>query len=52
MGLSQFIPGIDDQERYNDDSRIIDEDLKEGGQLLLLRKAESMSDDDHGYSDD
>ena len=44
--------GIEDQERYNDDSRIIAEDLKEGGQLLLLRKAESMSDDDHGYSDD
>jgi hypothetical protein len=39
--------GIDDQERYNpgepsvegrDVSRIIDEDLKEGGQLLFLRK--------------
>jgi hypothetical protein len=29
--------GIDDQERYNEDSRIIDEDLKEGGQLLFLR---------------
>jgi len=30
--------GIDDQERYNADSRIIDDDLKEGGQLLFLRK--------------
>ncbi|MGD9356923.1 MAG: DUF839 domain-containing protein, partial [Chromatiales bacterium] len=38
--------GIDDQERYNDDSRIIDGDLKEGGQLLLLRSEASMSDND------
>jgi hypothetical protein len=38
--------GIDDQERFNLDSRIIDEDLKEGGQLLLLRSEASMSDDD------
>jgi len=38
--------GIDDQERYNPDSRIIDEDLKEGGQLLLLRSEASMSDDE------
>ena len=30
--------GIDDQERFNEESRIIDEDLKEGGQLLFLRK--------------
>lgn len=30
--------GIDDQDRYNDDSRITDDDLKEGGQLLFLRK--------------
>ncbi|MEJ2309979.1 MAG: DUF839 domain-containing protein [Gammaproteobacteria bacterium] len=41
--------GIDDQERYNEDSRIIDEDLKEGGQLLFLRRTASMYDDDHGY---
>ena len=38
--------GIDDQERYNADSRIIDTDLKEGGQLLFLRK-ESRKDHDH-----
>lgn len=40
--------GIDDQERYNADSRIIDEDLKEGGQLLFLRKKDAQAD----YYDD
>lgn len=30
--------GIDDQELYNADSRLQDEDLKEGGQLLFLRR--------------
>ncbi|MGD8643374.1 MAG: DUF839 domain-containing protein, partial [Chromatiales bacterium] len=43
--------GIDDQERYNDDSRIIDEDLKEGGQLLFLREKKRKGDD-YGYGDD
>ena len=37
--------GIDDQERYNDDSRIQDEDLKEGGQLLFLRKKAELTSD-------
>ena len=44
--------GIDDQNRFNDDSRIIDGDLKEGGQLLFLRSPVSMSDDDDEYDDD
>ena len=38
--------GIDDQERFNADSRIIDEDLKEGGQLLFLRKKDLETDED------
>ena len=44
--------GIDDQDRFNDDSRIIDGDLKEGGQLLFLRGPASKSDDDDEYDDD
>jgi hypothetical protein len=44
--------GIDDQERYNADSRIIDEDLKEGGQLLFLRKKKRKGDDDWDERDD
>jgi hypothetical protein len=43
--------GIDDQERYNADSRIIDEDLKEGGQLLFLRKKDQEADDYEGDDD-
>ena len=43
--------GIDDQERYNEDSRIIDEDLKEGGQLLFLRSPASMAEDDDHHDD-
>ena len=37
--------GIDDQERWNPDSRIQDEDLKEGGQLLFLRKKAELTYD-------
>ena len=43
--------GIDDQERYNADSRIIDGDLKEGGQLLFLRSPASMAEDDDHHDD-
>ena len=39
--------GIDDQERFNADSRIIDEDLKEGGQLLFLQKESRKNHHDH-----
>jgi hypothetical protein len=43
--------GVDDQNRFNADSRITDNDLKEGGQLLFLRKKDPVADD-HEDSDD
>lgn len=41
--------GIDDQNRFNADSRIVDGDLKEGGQLLFLQRKEEKKGYGHDY---
>ena len=44
--------GIEDQDDFNDDSRIVDGDLVEGGQLMFLERVGSGGDDDDDDDDD
>lgn len=44
--------GIEDQDQFNPESRIVDGDLVEGGQLLFLSNKRGKGDDSGKYGDD